>query len=57
MNELVYSTVMQTGETQDMRLIAKLCSFVEELPFYRINLTQDIDKNTQCLKMFLERLG
>ena len=57
MNELVYSTVMQTGETQDMRLIAKLCSFVEELQFYRINLTQDIDKNTQCLKMFLERLG
>lgn len=54
-DEFAYSTVMQTGETLDMRLIAKLCSFVEDMPFYRINLTADIDKNTQCLRAFLER--
>lgn len=53
-DEFAFSTVNQTGETQDMRLIAKLCGFVEELPFYRFNLTTDFFKNTRCLRDFLE---
>lgn len=53
-DEFAWSSVMQTGETRDMRLIAKLCSFVDDLPCYRFNLTTDFFKNTRCLRKFLE---
>lgn len=54
-DEFVYSTVMQTGETQDMRLIAKLCGLVDDLPCYRFNLTTDFFTNARCLREFLEQ--
>lgn len=53
-DEFAFSTVNQTGETQDMRLIAKLCGFVDDLPCFRFNLTTDFFKNTRCLREFLE---
>lgn len=55
MDEFVYSSVMQTSETQDMQLIAKLCDYIRDLPFYRFNLTRDIDANTEILKEFLRQ--
>lgn len=55
-DEFVWSSVMQTGETRDMRLIAKLCGFVDDLPCHRFNLTTDFFKNTRCLREFLEHL-
>lgn len=54
LDELVYSSVMQTGETQDISTIYKLASFVNGLPFYRINLSRDLAANIQCLRKFLE---
>lgn len=54
-DEFAWSSVMQTGETQDMRLIAKLCGFVDDLPCYRFNLTGDFFKNVRCLRKFMER--
>lgn len=54
-DEFAYSTVMQTGETRDMRLIAKLCGFVDDLPCYRFNLTTDFFNNARCLRAFLEQ--
>ncbi|MBQ3060249.1 MAG: hypothetical protein IJD16_08070 [Desulfovibrio sp.] len=56
LDEFVYSSVMQTGETQDIATIYKLASFVNDLPFYRINLSPDLAKNTACLRRFLENL-
>lgn len=53
-DEFAYSTVMQTSEVQDMRLIAKLCSFVDDLPCFRFNLTTDFFKNIRCLRTFFE---
>lgn len=53
-DEFVYSSVMQTGETQDIGTIYKLASFVNGLPFYRINLSPNLAKNTACLRRFLE---
>ncbi|WP_165072247.1 hypothetical protein [Desulfovibrio sp. ZJ200] len=54
-DEFALSTVNQTGEAQDMRLIAKLCGFVDDLPCFRFNLTTDFFKNTRCLREFLEQ--
>lgn len=53
--EFVLSSLRNTGNTQDIMTIGKLYSFVEKLPFYRFNLSPNIDKNTRCLRKFLER--
>ncbi len=55
--ELVFSTLRQVGDTQDVPSIAKLYGFVEKLPFYCLHLTKDIDKNTQFLQHFLENFA
>jgi hypothetical protein len=53
--ELLYSSIHNTGNTQDAMTMGRLYSFVDELPFYRFNLSPNIDKNTRCLREFLER--
>jgi len=53
--ELVLSTVRQMGDLEDVITVSKLYGFVEGLPFYQFNLTKNIDKNTQCLRKFLEQ--
>jgi hypothetical protein len=53
--ELLYSSIHNTGNTQDTMTMGRLYSFVEALPFYRFNLSPNIDKNTRCLREFLER--
>jgi hypothetical protein len=53
--EFVLSSLRNTGNTQDIMTTGKLYSFVEKLPFYRFNLSPNLDKNTRCLREFLER--
>ncbi len=52
--ELILSTLRQMGEAEDVKNIAKKYSFVENLPFYRFNLSNDIKKNTKFLREFIE---
>lgn len=52
--ELVHSTISQMGDNHDIGTIKKLMSFVNDLPFYQINICRDIDKNLQCLRKFLK---
>lgn len=54
--ELLYSSIHNTGNTKDATTMGKLYTFVDDLPFYRFNLSLNIDKNTRCLRNFLERL-
>ena len=57
LEEFVLSSLRQTGDAEDVEAIAKLYSFVKDLPYYRINLTANLDKNTQCLREFLEKIS
>lgn len=54
LEEFVLSSLRQMGDAEDVETIAKMYSFVKDLPYYRINLTSNLDKNTQCLRDFLE---
>lgn len=57
LGEFVLSSLRQTGDAEDVEAIANLYSFVSDLPCYRINLTTNLDKNTQCLRHFLEHFN
>ncbi|MCD7985108.1 MAG: hypothetical protein LUG19_12790, partial [Desulfovibrio sp.] len=57
LDEFVYSSIMQTGDARDISTICKLASFVNDLPFYRINLSRDLAENTRCLREFLEHFN
>ena len=51
--DLVMSTLRQMAESEDVMQLGKMYSFVEALPFFTLNLSKNIDKNTRCLKDFL----
>jgi hypothetical protein len=55
--EFISSSLGQMGEAQDVMAIGKLYSFVEQLPFYRFNLSPNLDENTRCLREFLEHFA
>ena len=57
LEEFVFSSLRPVGDAEDVETIAKLYSFVCDLPFYRINLTSNLDKNTRCLRDFLEHFN
>lgn len=52
--ELAFSSLNNTGNVKDALTIGKLYSFVQDLPFYRFNLSPNIERNTRCLREFLE---
>lgn len=52
--ELAFSTLNNTGDLKDAMTIGKLYGFVNDLPFYRFNLSRNIAANTRCLRQFLE---
>lgn len=52
--ELALSSLRNTGNMQDYLTVGTLYAFVQDLPFYRFNLSPNIDKNTRCLREFLE---
>ena len=55
-DELAFSTLNNFGNPRDAMTVRKLSSFVQDMPFYRFNLSRNIANNTQCLREFLERL-
>lgn len=57
LEELCFSTLNNTGNMRDAITIGKLYNFTRDLPFYRINLSRNLSKNTQCLREFLEKQG
>lgn len=50
---LVHSTISQMGDVFDIKTGKKIISMVKYLKFYKINLCNDINKNTECLKQFI----
>jgi len=51
---LVHSTIFQMNDIHDIKTIKKLISMVKCFKFYKINLCNDIYKNTKCLKEFIK---
>ena len=52
--DLVMSTLRQMGDSENVMQVGKMYSFVDDLPFYRFNLSRNIDKNVRCLREFLD---
>lgn len=52
--QLIQSTVCQMQDINNPKVIEKLFDMVKDFSFYKINLCNDIDKNTECLKEFLK---
>jgi hypothetical protein len=57
LEELAFSSIRNSGNVRDALTIGKLYSFVGHLPFYRFNLSPDLDKNIRCLRAFLEHFA
>lgn len=53
LEELCFSTLNNTGNMRDAQTIGKLCRFVDDLPFFRFDLSRNISKNVACLREFL----
>ena len=51
---LVHSTIIQMCDTHDMKTIQKIMSMVKDFKFYKIKLCNDIFKNVECLRSFME---
>ena len=54
--QLVYSTSSQMDKDKDAQYIKLLISFIKDLDFYQINLSQDLNKNVKILKQFVKEL-
>ena len=52
--QLINSTVCQMQSMNNTKVIKKLFDMVKDFNFYKINLCQDIHKNTECLRKFLK---
>ena len=51
-NQCIIS-ISQMGDVFDIKTVKKIISMVKYLKFYKINLCNDINKNTECLKNFI----
>ena len=51
--QMIHSTVIQMHDMQDIKTIKKLIDMVSNFKFYKINLCDNIYKNTELLKTFL----
>lgn len=52
--QLIQSSVNQTQDINDNNTIKKLLDMVQGFEFYKINLCNNIGKNTACLKEFIK---
>ncbi len=52
--QLIQSTVCQMQDINDSCVIKKLFDMVKDFPFYKINLCNDIERNTEFLRQFLK---
>ena len=55
--QLIHSTLSQMDELSDGRSIEKIYHMVEDLPFYKFHLSNDIRRNTEYLRVFLSSLA
>ena len=53
---LIQSTLMQTQDLYDHKTIKKMYNMVKNYPFYKFNLSHDIEKNTEFLRDFMNNL-
>lgn len=53
--QLVQSTVSQMQDLCDQHTILKLLNMVKDFEFYKLNLCNDIERNTQYLKEFISK--
>ena len=51
---LVHSTIFQMNDRHDIQTIKKLMYMVKDLPFYKINLCNNINKNVEYLRDFIK---
>lgn len=55
--QIIQSTLMQTQDLSENWTVKKLMSMVKDLPFYKLNLCWDIDRNTEFLKEFMNKFN
>lgn len=51
--QIVQSTVCQLQDNNNPSVIKKITDLIKDYEFYQINLCQDIQKNTDCLREFM----
>lgn len=53
--QVIQSTLMQTQDLSENWTVKKIMNMVKDLPFYKLNLCWDIDKNTEFLRDFMNK--
>ena len=53
--QLLHSTLTQMQDLEDLNTIKKILNMVKDFPFYKFNLSCDIDKNTDVFSDFLNK--
>lgn len=51
---LVHSTISQMNDCHDIKTVQKIIKMVKDFKFYKINLCNNIYKNTECMRKFLK---
>ena len=51
---LIHSTIWQMSDVFDIKTVKKIINMVKDFKYYKINLCNDINKNTECLKKFIK---
>jgi len=51
---IIHSTINQMGDRHDIKTIQKLIGMIKDFKFYKIYLCNDIYKNVECLREFLQ---
>lgn len=55
--QLIQSTLMQTQDLSENWTVKKMMNMVKDLPFYKLNLCWDIDRNTEFLREFMNNFS
>lgn len=53
MVQLIQSTLMQTQDLSENWTVKKMMNMIKDLPYYKLNLCWDIDRNTEFLREFM----
>ena len=55
--QIIQSTLMQTADLSENWTVKKIMNMVKDLPFYKLNLCWDIDRNTEFLREFMNNFN
>ena len=53
--QIIQSTLSQTQDMSENWTVKKIMNMVKDLPFYKLNLCHDIDRNTEFLRDFMNK--